>query len=171
MNNETLIMERLDRLEQKIDPVADSAKSIKELREQLAPRVNEAVKALIIALADLESDFQLEDLVFLIKKVMRNIKNLTFALEQLKNLIDFARAVEPLLKSTVPQIIQTFDELEQKGVLRVFTDLPAKLDFSQAEDVGPFGMLRAASDKEVQTGLGVLLELTRGLSALKPDVP
>ncbi|NQT71041.1 MAG: DUF1641 domain-containing protein [Desulfobacteraceae bacterium] len=171
MNNETLIMERLDRLEQKIDPVANSAKSIKELQEQLAPRVNEAVKALIIALADLESDFQLEDLVFLIKKVMRNIKNITFALEQLKNLIDFARAVEPLLKSTVPQIIQTFDELEQKGVLRVFTDLPAKLDFSQAEDVGLFGMLRAASDKEVQTGLGVLLELTRGLSALKPDVP
>jgi uncharacterized protein YjgD (DUF1641 family) len=171
MNNEALIMERLDRLEQKIDPVADSAKSIKELREQLAPRVNEAVKALIIELADLESDFQLEDLVFLIKKVMRNIKNLTFALEQLKNFIDFARAVEPLLKSTVPQIIQTFGELEQKGVLRVFTDLPAKLDFSQAEDVSPFGMLRAASDKEVQTGLGVLLELTRGLSALKPDVP
>ena len=171
MNNEALIMERLDRLEQKIDPVADSAKSIKELREQLAPRVNEAVKALIIELADLESDFQMEDLVFLIKKVMRNIKNLTFALEQLKNLIDFARAVEPLLKSTVPQIIQTFDELEQKGVLRVFTDLPAKLDFSQAEDVGAYGMLRAMSDKEVQSGLGVLLELTRGLSALKPDVP
>ncbi len=47
MTNEALIMERLDLLEQKIDPIADSAKSIKELREQLAPRVNEAVKAII----------------------------------------------------------------------------------------------------------------------------
>ena len=171
MTNEALIMERLDLLEQKIDPVADSAKSIKELREQLTPRVNEAVKALIIELADLEADFQLEDLVFLIKKVMRNIKNLNFALEQLKNLIDFVMAVEPLLKSTVPQVIEVLDELEQKGVLRIFTEFPAKLDFSRATDVGAYGMLRAMSDKEVQAGLGVLLEITRGMSALKPEVP
>lgn len=170
MTNEALIMERLDLLEQKIDPVADSAKSIKELREQLAPRVNEAVKALIIELADLEADFQLEDLIFLIKKVMRNIKNLNFALEQLKNLIDFSRAVEPLLKSTVPQIIAVLDELEQKGVLKIVTDFPAKLDFSKAKDVGAYGMLRAMSDKEVQEGLGVLLEITKGMSALKPSV-
>ena len=170
MTNEALIMERLDLLEQKIDPVADSAKSIKELREQLAPRVNEAVKALIIELADLEADFQLEDLIFLIKKIMRNIKNLNFALEQLKNLIDFSRAVEPLLKSTVPQIIAVLDELEQKGILKIVTDFPAKLDFSKAKDVGAYGMLRAMSDKEVQEGLGVLLEITKGMSALKPSV-
>jgi len=170
MTNEALIMERLDLLEQKIDPVADSAKSIKELREQLAPRVNEAVKALIIELADLEADFQLEDLIFLIKKIMRNIKNLNFALEQLKNLIDFSRAVEPLLKSTVPQIIAVLDELEQKGILKIVTDFPAKLDFSQAKDVGAYGMLRAMSDKEVQAGLGVLLEITKGMSVLKPSV-
>ena len=167
MNNEALILDRLDRLEQEIAPVADSARSIKELREQLAPRVNEAVKALIVELADVEADFQLEDLTFFMKKLMRNIKNLTFVLEQLKNLIDFALAVEPLLKTTVPHIISIFDELEQKGLFRIFTDFPAKVDFSKAKDVGPFGMLKAMGNKEVRAGLGVFLELTKGLSALK----
>jgi hypothetical protein len=50
--------------------VADSARSVQELKEQLAPRVNEAVQALIVELADVEADFQLEDLTFFIKKLM-----------------------------------------------------------------------------------------------------
>jgi hypothetical protein len=47
----------------------------------VAPRVNEAVQALIVELADVEADFQLEDLVYFIKKLMRNVKNITFLLE------------------------------------------------------------------------------------------
>jgi uncharacterized protein YjgD (DUF1641 family) len=167
MNNEASILERLERLEQAIAPVADSANSIKELKEQLAPRVNEAVQALIVELEDVEADFQLEDLTFFIKKLMRNVKNLTFLLEQLKNLIDFAQAVEPLLKTTVPHIISAFDQLEQKGLLRIVTKFPAKVDLSQAQEVGLFGMLQALREKEIRQGLGVLLELTRGLSAVK----
>jgi uncharacterized protein YjgD (DUF1641 family) len=167
MNNDTLILDRLNQLQQEIAPVAESAKSVKELKEQLAPRVNEAVKALIVELADVEADFQLEDLTFFIKKLMRNVKNLTFALEQLKNLIDFAVAVEPLLKTTVPHVINTFDEMEQKGLLRLFTEVPKNIDFSQAKEVGLFGLLQAMRDKEVRQGLGVLLELTRGLSAVR----
>jgi hypothetical protein len=46
MNNEELILSRLDRLEQKVAPLAETARSVGELREDLAPRVNEAVKAL-----------------------------------------------------------------------------------------------------------------------------
>jgi uncharacterized protein YjgD (DUF1641 family) len=167
MNTEALILERLERLERAIAPVTDSAKSVKELKEQLAPRVNEAVQALIVQLADVEADFQLEDLTFFLKKLMRNVKNFTFLLEQLKNLIDFAQAVEPLLKTTVPHVISAFDELEQKGLLGLVTKFPTKVDLSQAQEVGLFGMLQAMRDKEIRQGLGVLLELTRGLSAVK----
>ena len=129
--------------------------------------MNEAVQALIVELADVEADFQLEDLTFFIKKLMRNIKNLTFLLEQLKNLTDFSHAVGPLLKTTVPHIISAFDQLEQKGLLRIVTKFPAKVDLSQAQEVGLFGMLQALREKEIRQGLGVLLELTRGLSAVK----
>ncbi len=110
---------RLDRLERQVAPMAETARAVGELREELAPRVNEAVQALIIELADVEADFQMEDLIHLIKKSMRNVRNLSFALEQLKNLIDFAVTAEPLMKSTVPQIISYLDDLERKGVFRV----------------------------------------------------
>jgi len=39
---------------------------------------------LIVELADVEADFQVEDLVFLIKKMMRNLKNLNFVLDQIE---------------------------------------------------------------------------------------
>ena len=69
MTNEEQLLRRIDRMEKEIRDVADSARAVKELRDQLAPRVNEAVHALIEELVDIEEDFQLEDLVFFIKKL------------------------------------------------------------------------------------------------------
>lgn len=119
MINEQVVLERLDRIEAQLAPLSESAKSLKELKEDLSPRANEAVKYLITELADVESGFQLEDLFLLIKKGLRSVKNLIFALEQLGNLIDFALTVEPLLKSAVPQLINYLDDLEQRGVFRI----------------------------------------------------
>jgi hypothetical protein len=61
MTTEQMILDRLDRLETQIAPLAASAKALGELREELAPRVNEAVQALIVELADVEADFQIKD--------------------------------------------------------------------------------------------------------------
>ena len=213
MSQEAELIQRMDRLESQIAPLADSARAIGELREELAPRVNEAVHALIVALADVEADFQLEDLVHLAKNAMRNVRNLNFTLDQLKNLIDFLVIAEPVLKTTVPQIIYYFDNLERKGVFRVLTmglevlknigsaytpeqlqqigdglvrfvgvlhklmapealdllekaaELPASADVAGAKPVGLFGLLGAMSDPKLKAGMGVALELTRGLAA------
>ena len=215
MNQEDIIQNRLERLEQQIAPVAESARSISELREELAPRVNEAVKALIVELADIEADFQLEDLLFLIKKVLRNVRNLTYSIDQLKNIIDFVLIAEPLLKSTVPQMIYYMDDLEQRGVFTLLSssmemikktaetytaedlsqigdglvkllgifkklttpeslalldkaaEVPSCVDLSRAKPAGAWGLLWAMGNPEVKNGLGILLELTKGLSALK----
>ena len=123
MKTEEAILERLDHLENQIAPLSDSARAIGELREELAPRVNEAVQALIKELADVEADFQLEDLLYLIKKAMRNVNNLSYSLDQLKNLIDLASNAEPLLKSSVPQLIYYLDDLERNGVFRMMSTM------------------------------------------------
>ena len=215
MTKEQSIAESLQRLETQVAPIAASAKAVSELRDELAPRVNEAVHALIKELADIEADFQIEDLIYLTKKAMRNVKNLDYLLDQMKNIIDFARIAEPLLKNTVPQIIFYLDGLEQNGVFRLLkvgiemlkqigagyseeemqqigqgvvrlvgvlkklsappaldlleraADLPARVDLSAARDVGPWGLLRVMGDPQVKQGMGVLMELTRGMSVMK----
>jgi len=219
MTNEQAIMERLDRLEKEIFVLTDTARSLRELRDDLTPRVNETVQELIKGLVEIEADFQLEDLTFLMKKVLRNTRNMTWSIDQLKNLIDFLRTVEPLLKSTVPQAIAYLDMLEHQGVFLIMAsmlgvlqkiaqtytprdidqignglvdlvgvakkltapqalnllhraaEIPLTVDLSQAKEVGPFGMVFALGNSEVKQGMGVLLELTKGLSLLKNGSP
>jgi uncharacterized protein YjgD (DUF1641 family) len=217
MDHQEMIIARLERLEDHIMPMADAARAVGELRAELAPRVNEAVHALILELADVEADFQLEDLLFFVKKVLRNLKNFDFTIDQLKNLIDFAVNVEPLLKSTVPQLILYLDDLERSGVFRMLNTvidvlkkigsnysqedleqvgagvvrlaealkklaepqavdfveraaaLPAQIDLTGAKPTGPIGLLLALGGNEAREGLGVLVALTKALSALRVE--
>jgi uncharacterized protein YjgD (DUF1641 family) len=215
MTNEELILERLDRIEAQLTPIAVTAGGIADLREDLIPLSGQAFRLLIRELEDVESGFQLEDLMVLLKRFLRSIKHIIFSLEQLENTVDFVTTIEPLLKSAIPQVINYLDDLEQRGVLRVITamldvrakiaaayspedidqigdgavvalglakklsdpkaaeflekvaGLPSKVDLANAKPVGPFGMLGALSNKQARDGLGVLMEITKAMGALK----
>ena len=217
MTNEELILERLDKIEAQLAPLAKSFNGVNELKEDLTPLANNAIKLVIQELEDVESSFQLEDMLEMFKRMLRSVRSLTFALGQLENLIDFVTTLEPLLKSSVPQLINYLDDLEQRGVLRMFTamldvrakiasaytaedidkigdgavallglaqkfshpqaiaflekvaEMPGHVDLSQSKDVGPFGLISAASSKEVKQGLGVMMELTKAMGKLKSN--
>ena len=143
MTNEELILERLDRIEAQLAPVAATASGISELREDLIPLSGQAFRLLIRELEDVESGFQLEDLMVLLKRFLRSINHIIFSLEQLENIVDFVTTVEPLLKSAVPQVINYLDDLEQRGVLRIITsmlDVRAKIAAAYSpEDVDEIG--------------------------------
>jgi uncharacterized protein YjgD (DUF1641 family) len=215
MTSEELILERLDRIESQLAPLTDSVKSMSELRDDLTPLANNAVKLLVKELQDVESSFQLKDLMEMFKQLLRSVRNITFSLKQLENTVDFITTLEPLLRGSVPQVIGYLDDMEQRGVFRILNatlgvrakiaktysaedieqigdglvamlglakkvtspqtlaflgsvaELPAKLDLASSKGVGPFGLLGAISNKEVKEGLGVLMELTKGLGTLK----
>ena len=143
MTNEELILERLDRIEAQLAPISHTAGSIKDLLEDLVPLSGQAFRLLIRELEDVESSFQLEDLMTLLKRSLRSVKHVIFALEQLENIVDFVTTIEPLLKSAVPKVINYLDELEQKGVLRIMSatlDLRAKFAAAYtAEDIDQIG--------------------------------
>jgi uncharacterized protein YjgD (DUF1641 family) len=143
MTNEELIMERLDRIEAQIAPLADSARGLNELKDDLMIVAHPASQMLIKELQDVESSFQLQDLMKLSKQMLRSVKNITFALEQLENFIDFATTAEPLLRTAIPQAIRYLDELEQRGVFRILgatLDIRAKLAAAYTpEDIDKIG--------------------------------
>jgi uncharacterized protein YjgD (DUF1641 family) len=215
MTNEEMILERLDRIETQLTPLTDLFKGANELRRDLIPLLNSATQQMSRELEDVEASFRLDDLMVLLKRMLRSAKSFTYALDQLENIIDFVTTAEPLLRSSVPQLIIYLDELEQRGVFRTikatldvrakiaeayspedieqigdgmvallglakkltnpqaiaflekFAEVPAHVDLTTSKDIGPFGLLRASSSREVKEGLGVLMELTKGLGKLK----
>ena len=185
MTNEELILERLDRIEAQLAPISQTAGGIKDLREDLIPLSGQAFRLLIRELEDVESSFQLEDLLTLLKRALRSIKPVIFTLEQLENIVDFVDTIEPLLKSAVPQVINYLDELEQKGVLRIITatlDVRAKIasaytaeDIDQIGDgaVALLGLVKKLSDPEATDFLEKIADLPSkiDLAGAKPVGP
>ena len=185
MTNEELILERLDRIEAQLVPIAQTASGIKELREDVIPLSGQAFRLLIRELEDVESSFQLEDLMALLKRSLRSVKHIIFALEQMENIVDFVTTIEPLLKSSVPQIINYLDDLEQRGVLRIITstlDVRAKIaeaydaeDIDQIGDgaVAALGLAKKLSDPKAAEFLEKIAELPSkiDLSSAKPVGP
>jgi len=143
MTNEELILMKLENIESQIEPVIKFTKSMKELKDDLVPLQNIAFQTIIKELQEIESGFQLEDFLMLIKKTLRSTNDLIFALKQMSNIIEFLKDLEPLLKSVVPQMIAYLDQLEQRGVFRVIKamlDVRAKVaDTYDAEDIDQMG--------------------------------
>ncbi|MBW2623993.1 MAG: DUF1641 domain-containing protein [Deltaproteobacteria bacterium] len=143
MTNEELILERLDRIEERLIPLTDTAGSLTELKDDMTPLINKTVQILIEEFKDVESAFQLEDLMFLLKKGMRSIRYFTYALEQMENLVDLITTAEPLLRSTVPQLINYLDDMEQKGVFQTYAaTLAIRAKFASeysADDIDKIG--------------------------------
>lgn len=215
MTQEALILEKLSRIEDELMEMRASRLAMQELKEDLNPMAKQAFQILLRELGEVESGFQLEDGLLLIKRFLRNIKNLAYALDQLENAIDLWATIEPLMKSGVHNVIRGLGTLEAKGVFRTYAamlkvrakvaehygpedieamgdafvqllgllrkvsspqslglleklaDLPAKVDLAQARPAGPLGLVSAMRDPEMQQGLGVALELAKGLGRIK----
>ncbi len=153
MTNEELILQRLDALEAKIDPVIKQTRKWGEFADDLVPLQHQAVTLLIEQLKEIEAGFQLEDLLALVKHGARSIRNLLFALKTMDNLIEFINDVEPLLKSAVPKAIEHLDDMEQKGVFRIIkammevrAKVAAEYDHHDIEQIsdGVVAMMRLA---------------------------
>jgi hypothetical protein len=129
MTNEELILEKLARIEERLDGVARVERqlqtfatpweSLHDLGRDLSYLTEPAVKKLTEELVEVETGFQMEDFFVLVKRLLPSLKYLSWSLEQLENLIDWWRDMEPLLKLGVPKLVDYLDDLEQKGIFRI----------------------------------------------------
>jgi len=194
MSNEDLVLERLARIEERLDGVARVEKqlavfagpweNLTDLGKDLSLLMDPAVRRLNEELGEMEIGFQLEDLFSLFKSLLPRIKYLSSALEQLENLMDWWADMEPLLKIAVPKAIDQLDHLEQHRVFTIFgklfsvemlqfmerlSDVALSAHLEESQPVGPMGLLWQMRSRECRQGLGVLVELTRALGKIKSE--
>ena len=184
-SKEDLLLERLERMEEQLTTLVRAQQSLAELKSDLSPLVNSAVKIMIDELGMVESGFQLEDLWDLLKRGLRSVRNITYALEQLENIVDLWNSVEPMLKSTVPNFINYMDGLEQKGVFRTYAamlEVRAKVaQHYPAEEISAMGdsfvlllsMLKKLSSPQMIDFMNRILEIPMelNLQGAKPMGP
>jgi hypothetical protein len=129
MSGEEQILERLARMEEKLDRVTDfeeqwrnfgrTWESLSDLGRDLSLLTGPGARLLTEELAEVETGFQIEDALQLVKRLLLSFRHISWSLEQMENLIDWWRDMEPLLKIAVPHLVDKLDELEQKGIFRI----------------------------------------------------
>ena len=129
MSGEEQILERLARMEEKLDWVSDfeeqwrnfgrTLESLGDLGRDLSLLMGPGASLLTEELAEVETGFQLEDALYLLKRLLLSFRHIAWSLEQMENLIDWWQDVEPLLKIAVPHLVDKLDDLEQKGIFRI----------------------------------------------------
>lgn len=170
-SKEDLLLERLDRMEGQLQTLVQAQQSLAELKNDIAPLVNSAFKIVLDELGTVEAGFELEDLFALLKQGLRSIRNLTQALEMLENVFELWNSLEPLLKSSVPNLINYMDNLERKGVFRTYAamlEVRAKVAAHyDAEEIAAMSdafvlllsMLKKLSDPQMIDFINRVLEL------------
>ncbi len=86
-----------------------------ELKNDLTPVASEAYRLSVQQLDEIEGYVRLEDIIRVMKRLMRNTRNLEEMLDQLEGLADLGREIGPLSQDMFLMLMTRLDEMERKG--------------------------------------------------------
>ena len=86
-----------------------------ELKDDLIPIGNEVFRLSIEQLEEVQHHVQIEDILRLFKRLLRNTRNLEQMLDQLESVSELWRDLSPLSNETFLTLMGKLEEMEQKG--------------------------------------------------------
>jgi uncharacterized protein YjgD (DUF1641 family) len=114
--------QKLDRLARQVEFLTEEARRQKrrqqewdELKDDAIPVFNELFRLSVQQLAEIEPHAQLEDVLRLFKRLLRNTRNLEQLLDQLESFMDLWHDLSPLSQGAFLALMNRLNELEQKG--------------------------------------------------------
>jgi uncharacterized protein YjgD (DUF1641 family) len=109
------INQKLDTLMAHMAEEQKRQQAMNELRDDMLPIANHMIKLTIDELAEIGTEFRGEDLLFLVKRLLRNTHLLIKLVDQLEGLMGIADEVDLLGKQVFNQAVMQLDSLEQRG--------------------------------------------------------
>jgi uncharacterized protein YjgD (DUF1641 family) len=86
-----------------------------ELMRDLTPIVNDAYRLTVEQLEEVEQYVDLNDLLRLLKRLLRNGRNFDKMLDQLESALDLVETVGPLSDQAFGKAVDTLEQMERKG--------------------------------------------------------
>ncbi|RKX31193.1 MAG: hypothetical protein DRP71_13840 [Verrucomicrobia bacterium] len=163
MNNEE-ISQQLAALDRKLDLISDEMVALRryrleleELKEDLTRVAKDVFQTAIEEMEEVAPFVHSGDFAHLVRKLVRNTRNITALTTQVESAMDLAKDATPLGKELFNDFLGTLDELDRKGYFDFFRELVNVLDrvvtSYSVEDV------RLLSDNVV-----AILETVKGLT-------
>ena len=123
MNNDiALLHQKIDALTEQITFLTIQADqqnrrqmALDELKADLIPMANHMIKLGILELAEIGDEFQIEDIFFLLKRIMRNTPLILDLFDRLESLMGIADESALLGKQVFNHAVEQLDNFEQEG--------------------------------------------------------
>jgi methyl-accepting chemotaxis protein len=126
---------RVDLLESKIDFIVNELKLQKEHRDEikeLKDDFNRVLKTLFNSvteeLEDVSENLKTGTFISFLKKLLRNLNNITKLLEQMESLEDFINDFSPLTKTISVDIMNNLEKFEKKGYFNFMNNMMMIMD-------------------------------------------
>ncbi len=126
MDTKTIEFE-ISAIHKKLDLITDQLQQnqarnmeMQELKNDLALIGKDMFDAAVEELEDVAPYFDTSDLIHLVKKLLRNTRNLSKMLTQLEGAEDLFRDLQPLGKQIFDEILDTLNEFDKKGYFEFF---------------------------------------------------
>jgi uncharacterized protein YjgD (DUF1641 family) len=110
-----LLHQKIDYLTDQLDDQRKRQREFDELKHDMIPIANHMMKLTIDELADIGSDFQAEDFIFLVKRLLRNTHSFIRLMDYLEAGIGFSEEVSLLGTQIFNNLVETLDRLEHQG--------------------------------------------------------
>jgi hypothetical protein len=118
----TLLQEKMDQLMAQVVVLTEMAEGqkrrsqdLEELKNDLIPIGNQLIQLTINELEEIGTEFELEDLLYLLKRLLRNTQLILSLLDRFEALMDIADEVELLGKQVFSATVEALDRLERNG--------------------------------------------------------
>ncbi len=155
---------------------------VMEFKKDFEPYSKDLFTELINQLQATLQGFEGENLQELLKQFVVNMGNLADAMKMLGSLMDMKKDAGNLSTLAFNDLVERLECLKQRGVFEAFEQVISvtervgskmkDIDFDSTKPIrGVFGMIAALKRPEVQEGLGILIELSTVMPALKHDSP
>jgi uncharacterized protein YjgD (DUF1641 family) len=110
-----LLHQKIDFLTEQFEAQQRQREAFNELKQDLIPITNHMIKLSINELEEIGTDFELDDLLFLLKQFLRNTHLWMNLLERVEAVMDLADEASLLGKQIFANTVDTLDQLEQDG--------------------------------------------------------
>ncbi len=114
-NDLQALHEKIDQISEQLEQQQRRQLELQELQHDLIPVVNHMVKLSIDELAEIGTEFQLEDLIFLLKRVLRNTRLIRRLMDMVEGGAGLIDELTPIGNQAFSTTVETLDRLEREG--------------------------------------------------------
>jgi uncharacterized protein YjgD (DUF1641 family) len=118
-----LINQKLDAILEEIELQRRHRREMEDLKDDLQRVGNDLYRTAVTELEEVHDHLQGVDLLYLGKKLLRNVNAITRTVEQLESIKDFLEDAAPLTRESFIDLMNRLDQLDRKGYFAFVKEL------------------------------------------------